>query len=70
MSRFKTRLEKLEALKAKIKKAYLEADKITESLLDDKFKKDSGFELVDNFKSKNVVYRTTSVKRFEIVRVK
>lgn len=47
---------------------YSEYNEIVNELVELKFKFDDklGVRLVDNFKNKNVVFRTTSVKRFEL----
>jgi len=53
---------RLEADKA----LYKELDDITTALLEIKFRKGHGAVLRDNFKKKNIVFRATAIKRFEL----
>ena len=50
----------------KQKQLYSELDSITAILKKSKFKSGQYLILIDNFKNKNVVFRTTSVRRFEL----
>ena len=61
-----TRAKKINKEIEKLKKLYGQLDEITEKLVKQKFKSSDGVELVDNFKTKNVAFRTTSVKRYEL----
>lgn len=55
--------EEIEVMKG----LYRELDELTALLLEQKFKKGHGVRVVDNFAKKNVAFRTTGLRRFEIV---
>lgn len=50
-----------------MKGLYRELDSLTDQLLLAKFKQGHGVKIVDNFTDKNVAFKTTAVKRFEVV---
>lgn len=49
-----------------IKKLYAEVDQITNELLAKKFKHDDIAFFVDNFRDKNLLFRTTAFRRWEL----
>ncbi len=50
------------------KELYKELDQLTEELIKRGFASDARLVLVDNFESKNVIFRPAAVRRFEIKR--
>lgn len=59
-------LNKLLALKKKQKDLYEEMDDIEQALIDLGFKENKKAILVDNFRNSNKLFKTTSIKRYEI----
>lgn len=53
-----------------IKRLYSTRDLLLEELVRLKYKNDQGFIVVDNFKDRNVAFRTVGVHRYEIKRSK
>lgn len=49
-----------------LKPLYAELEAVTDQLRKAGFKAGHGLTLIDNFKNKNVAYRTTSIRRFEL----
>lgn len=60
-------IKKIVKLRNEISEAYDEINILENKLLDSKFKSNSIAYMRDNFKDKNVVYRTTSIRRFELI---
>lgn len=50
----------------KNKKLYARLDEIIQNLIDFNFDKEGEIHLVDNFKDKNVQWRATGMRRFEL----
>lgn len=46
------------------KKLYQELDEILDDLVESKFKQNADAVLVDNFKNKSVLFKTTAIRRF------
>ena len=61
------RAKKIENQISELKNLYSEFEEITHELRRLKFKANERAAIVDNFKKSNVAFRTTSVKRFELV---
>lgn len=48
------------------KMLYARLDMITQELVDDKFTEENGVALIDKFKDKNIQWKATGIRRFEL----
>lgn len=59
-------IKRAETIKLMISDLYEELGTIEDTLIEEKFKGNERALMIDNFKTKNTVFRTTSVRRFEL----